>query len=55
MVQLLYIRYGGNGTLTPYEFEGKKQKHFDLYERDGLDKGMFSKRLDEINLELDRF
>ncbi|MGU3471879.1 recombinase family protein [Paenibacillus sp. D51F] len=36
------------------EFEGKKQKYFDLYEKDGLDKGMFSKRLDDINRELDR-
>ncbi|WP_372814271.1 recombinase family protein [Paenibacillus sp.] len=36
------------------EFEGKKQRYFDLYERDGVDKSMFSKRLDEINLELDR-
>ncbi|MGF7047769.1 hypothetical protein J2T13_002275 [Paenibacillus sp. DS2015] len=36
------------------ELEGRKQIYFDLYEMDGLDKGMFSKRLDDINSELDR-
>ncbi len=36
------------------ELEGRKQKYFDLYERDGLDKSMFSKRLNDINSELDQ-
>ncbi|WP_094869776.1 recombinase family protein [Paenibacillus sp. VTT E-133280] len=36
------------------ELEGKRRKYFDMYEMNGLDKTMFSKRLDDIGEELER-